>query len=84
MGAGLPGCLRFGGGGGYIWGEHSVEDHYLHKNGIIFGGSSQFVGGETPPKNRPPWEGTHGVCWGGGMRCVWCVVCGVWCGVVCR
>ena len=27
-----------GGGIGYIWGEHSVEDHYLHINGIIFWG----------------------------------------------
>ena len=42
---GLPGGLRqffffffFGGGGvGYIGGgEHSVEDHYLHKKWIIF------------------------------------------------
>ena len=26
------------GGIGYIWGEHSIEDHYLHINGIILGG----------------------------------------------
>ena len=42
--------FAFWGGIGYIWGEHSVADHYLHKNWIIFwGGISQilfFGGGE--------------------------------------
>ena len=47
--------LFFGGGGsGTFWGEHSVEDHYLHINGIIFLGGSKFFfflgGGATPPK----------------------------------
>ena len=46
-----------GGGGGTFGGEHSVEDHYLHKNWIIFfffGG-----GGRLPPKqaSREPWYG---------------------------
>ena len=49
-----------GGGGGYIWGEHSVEDHCLHINGIIFGGYPIFFfwgGGDSPSKqaSRKPW-----------------------------
>ena len=45
----------WGGGVEYICGEHSVEDHYLHTNGKIFGGgvANFFWGGESP-KNRPP------------------------------
>ena len=44
-----------GGGIGYICGEHSVEDHYLHTNGKIFvGGVANFFfgggGGGVPPK----------------------------------
>ena len=38
-------------------GEHSIEDHYLHINGIIFwGGVANFGWGDPPPpkKNRPP------------------------------
>ena len=27
----------WGGGIGYIWGEHSVKDHYLHKSGTLLG-----------------------------------------------
>ena len=51
----------WGGGGeiGYIWGggEHSVEDHYHHINGILWGGSQFFLGGGgggDSPQNRPP------------------------------
>ena len=38
--AGLPGGFRFFGGGesGTFRGQHSVEDHYLHINGINFFG----------------------------------------------
>ena len=47
-------CVWGGGGGGLgtFGGEHSVEDHYLHINGKIFGGggSSQFLVGRLPPK----------------------------------
>ena len=51
---GLPGglCIFFFWGGGRegsgtFRGKHSVEDYYLHKNGIIFWGSSQLGGGGT-------------------------------------
>ena len=52
--------LFWGGGIGYIrGGEHSVQDteykdtDYLHINGIILGGGSQFfLGGETPSKKQ--------------------------------
>ena len=37
-----------------IWGEHSVEDHYLPKNWIIFlGGVANFWRGDSL-QNRPP------------------------------
>ena len=65
--------LALGGGVNRVHlGEHSVEDHYLHKNGIIFGGSSQFLGGDSP-KTGLPGRG-HMVCVGGGGVCG---VCGV-------
>ena len=51
--SGLPGgCRFFGGGGesGIFRGEHSVEDHYLHINGIIFWGGVGNFGGILPPK----------------------------------
>ena len=58
---GLPvglGGFFWGGGGGTWGGEHSIEDHYLHINGIIFwGGVANFWWGDSPPpqkKNRPP------------------------------
>ena len=40
VGGGVGASFRFSifGGIRYIWGEHSVEDHYLHKNWIIFWG----------------------------------------------
>ena len=41
-------------GNGYMGGGHSVEDHYLHKNWIIFflGGrvANSFLGGRPPSK----------------------------------
>ena len=51
---GLPGGFRFGGGGiGYIWGGHSVQDDCLHINGIIFGGGvAKFLGGRLPPPKK--------------------------------
>ena len=62
--SGLPGGFRFffgGGGLGTFGVEHSVEDHYLHINGILFlRGSSQFLffwgggGDPRPPQNSPP------------------------------
>ena len=48
----------FWGGGGiwYIWGGGStLEDHYLHINGIIFLGEvANWGGGGRLPQNRPP------------------------------
>ena len=46
--------FAFWGGIRYICGEHSVKDHYLHTNGKVFGGSSQFGGGGESPQIRPP------------------------------
>ena len=46
--------FAFLGESGTFRGEHSVEDHYLHINGIIFwGGVANFFGGR-PPQNRSP------------------------------
>ena len=50
--SGLPGGFRFfwggGGGSGTFGGKHSVEDHYLHKNWIIFGRGVANFWEETP------------------------------------
>ena len=45
---------------GIFGGEHSAEDHYLHKNWIIFwGGVANFFfffggGGDSPPQQKRP------------------------------
>ena len=56
----MPGFLEvftFGGGDRVHLGgvEQSVEDHYLHINGIIFGGGvANSLGGDSPPPKKKP------------------------------